>query len=294
MKFGVCLPNYGEELNPEGLVKFARSAEELGYDSLWTTDHILLSGGSNTPYEKIYESIGTLFYVASKTEKVRLGVSSLVMAMRNPVIVAKELATLDNLSSGRVMLATGAGWNEAEFRNLGADFHTRGRRLDESIRLVRLLWESEGSPVNFDGKYFRVKGGIFLPEPVQKRLSIWIAGTSERAMKRASRLGDAWHPNVLPLDTFAGMVKRFREIEKRLPICVRVAVLPGLKSNEYRGAQGEKRFALTGNSKSDKNAVDQLEKMGVTYALLALNPNGQIPLREQIDTMRRLADFIIE
>ncbi len=161
MKFGVCVPNYGNNISPDGLIKFAKLAEELGYDSVWSTDHILLSKGSNTPYENIFESIGTLFYIASKTEKVKVGVSSLVMALRNPVIIAKELATLDNFSSGRVMLATGAGWNEEEFNNLGADFHHRGIILDESIRLIRMLWESKGSPVNFDGKYFRIKEGIF-------------------------------------------------------------------------------------------------------------------------------------
>jgi probable F420-dependent oxidoreductase len=292
MKFGVCIPNYGKELSPDGLVRFANLAEELGYDSVWSTDHILLSKGSNTPYESIYESISTLFYVASKTEKVRVGVSSLVMALRNPVIVAKELATLDIFSSGRVMLATGAGWNVEEFNNLAADFHQRGARLDESIRLIRRLWESKGSPVSFNGKYFKVNEGVFLPQPVQDKLNIWIAGSSEKAMKRASRLGDAWHPNVLPFDVFEGMVKKFREIEKRLPICVRVAVLPGLKGNEYRGPQGEKRFALTGNAKDDRQAIDRLEKMGVEYCILALNPNGLIPLQKQMDVMKNLSDLI--
>src|SRR5579875_1232577 len=238
--------------------KVCKSGRRAWYDSVWSTDHILLSKGSNTPYESIYESISTLFYVASKTEKVRVGVSSLVMALRNPVIVAKELATLDIFSSGRVMLATGAGWNVEEFNNLAADFHQRGARLDESIRLIRRLWESKGSPVSFNGKYFKVNEGVFLPQPVQDKLNIWIAGSSEKAMKRASRLGDAWHPNVLPFDVFEGMVKKFREIEKRLPICVRVAVLPGLKGNEYRGPQGEKRFALTGNAKDDRQAIDRL------------------------------------
>jgi len=292
MKFGVCVPNYGNNISPDGLIKFAKLAEELGYDSVWSTDHILLSKGSNTPYENIFESIGTLFYIALKTEKVKVGVSSLVMALRNPVIIAKELATLDNFSSGRVMLATGAGWNEEEFNNLGADFHHRGIILDESIRLIRMLWESKGSPVNFDGKYFRIKEGIFLPEPVQDRLEIWISGSSERAMKRASRLGDAWHPNVLPFDVFEGMVKKFREMNEKLPVCVRVAVLPGLTSNEYRGPQGEKRFALTCNAKDDRQAVERLEKMGVNYCILALNPNGLIPLQEQMNAMKKLSHFL--
>src|SRR5262245_5927560 len=122
MKFGVCLPNYGETCSPESLRQVALASEETGYDSVWATDHVLLSRNSNTPYERILDSIATLAYIAGVTDKVRLGTSSLITAMRNPVVVAKQLATIDNLSHGRVMLATSAGWNENEFRNLGSNF----------------------------------------------------------------------------------------------------------------------------------------------------------------------------
>ncbi|MEM0118557.1 MAG: LLM class flavin-dependent oxidoreductase [Conexivisphaerales archaeon] len=289
MKFGVCLPNYGSQLDADGLARFAAMAEELGFDSAWTTDHILMPKSSNTPYETILESIGTLFFIAAKTSRIKLGVSSLVMGMRNPVIVAKELASLDVLSMGRVMLATGAGWNKPEFDNLGADFHNRGRRLNDSIALIRKLWESEGLPVSYKSRYFSISNAVFLPRPVQKRISIWIAGSSEAAMKRASKLGDAWHPNVLPLSTFSGMVKKFREFNKSLPICVRIAVIRGLDNNEYTGPQGEKRFALTAVQSNDEKALEQLRKMGVSYAVLALNPSGSLPVEEQVSLMRDMA-----
>ncbi|MEM3684432.1 MAG: TIGR03619 family F420-dependent LLM class oxidoreductase [Conexivisphaerales archaeon] len=292
MKFGVCLPNYGIELTAEGLTKFTMLAEELGFDSAWTTDHILMPKASNTPYESIYESIGTLFYVAAKTGRIKLGVSSLVMGMRNPVLVAKELSTLDNLSMGRVILATGAGWNRPEFENLGADFHNRGRRLNDSIVLIRKLWESKGEAVSYKSRFFNVSNAVFLPEPFQERLTIWIAGSSDAAMKRAARLGDAWHPNVLPLDTFSALVKKFRQLHKDLPICVRIAVLPGLRENEYTGPQGEKRFALTGKRDSDLAALEQLRSIGVSYAILALNPTGNVPISEQVRVMREMAEVV--
>src|SRR5213596_3812956 len=140
MKLGVCVPNYGESCSVEALRTVAAEAEKQGYDSIWCTDHVLMPKNSGTPYEKIFESVTTLAYLAATTNRLRLGISSLITAMRNPVVVAKQLATIDNLSNGRVMLATSAGWNEKEFSNLNSNFHNRGQRLDESIRLIRTLW----------------------------------------------------------------------------------------------------------------------------------------------------------
>jgi alkanesulfonate monooxygenase SsuD/methylene tetrahydromethanopterin reductase-like flavin-dependent oxidoreductase (luciferase family) len=128
MKLGVCIPNYGETSNPEDIKRVAVEAERKGFDSVWCTDHLLMPTTSGTPYEKIFESITTLAYLSGITTKVRLGISSLITAMRNPVDVAKQLATIDNLSNGRIILATSAGWNQNEFSNLGSNFHNRGKK----------------------------------------------------------------------------------------------------------------------------------------------------------------------
>src|SRR5437867_12372175 len=112
MKFGVCVPNYGESSSAEALRTVAMEAENAGCNSLWTTDHILMPRNSGTPYERIFDSITTLSYLAAITNRAKLGISSLITAMRNPVVVAKQLATIDDLSGGRLMLAPGAGWNE--------------------------------------------------------------------------------------------------------------------------------------------------------------------------------------
>ncbi|HEX9197178.1 MAG TPA: LLM class flavin-dependent oxidoreductase, partial [Candidatus Bathyarchaeia archaeon] len=106
MKFGVCVPNYGESSSAEALRTVALEAEHAGCDSLWTTDHILMPINSGTPYERIFDSITTLAYLAAITSRVKLGISSLITAVRNPVVIAKQLATIDNLSGGRLMLAT--------------------------------------------------------------------------------------------------------------------------------------------------------------------------------------------
>ncbi len=115
MKFGVCIPNYGENLSVDGLRTVALEAERMGYDSVWTTDHILMTAQSGTPYERIFESITSLAYLAPITSTVKLGISSLIVAMRNPAVVVKQLATIDNFSGGRVMLATSRAGTKASF-----------------------------------------------------------------------------------------------------------------------------------------------------------------------------------
>jgi len=229
MKFGVCVPNYGESSSTEALRTVALEAERGGCDSIWTTDHVLMPRNSGTPYERIFDSITTLSYLAAITSRVKLGISSLITAMRNPVVVAKQLATIDNLSDGMIMLATSVGWNEKEFAHLGSNFHNRGKRLDASIRLIRALWRGETS---FKSRVLGIEfnDAVFEPRPAQKHLAIWIGGTSKAAMKRAATLGDAWHPNVQPLDQFTKIVAEFRETSleaKTKEICVRIATNTG-------------------------------------------------------------------
>jgi len=296
MKFGVCIPNYGETTGVDGLRTVALEAERLGYDSIWTTDHILMPAQSGTPYERIFESITSLAYLASVTSTVRLGISSLITAMRNPAIVVKQLVTIDHFSGGRVMLATSAGWNESEFQHLGSNFHDRGRRLDESIKLIRVLWNS-GSDAEFEGKRIpqRFSNIKFEPPPVQKKLIIWIAGTSRFAMKRAAALGDAWHPNVAPFDVFNKMISEFRSIPeaKNKEICVRIALNLKASKSEYVSPQGERRLILSGDMDENKNTVSKLEQLGVTYMLVAPSPDGKIPIPEQVQSLRTFAKTFI-
>src|SRR5260370_20982815 len=170
MKFGVCVPNYGESSSTEALRTVALEAERAGCDSLWTTDHILMPRNSGPLYETIIDSVTTLSYLTAITSRAKLGISSLITAMRNPVVVSKQLASIDNLSGGRLMLATSAGWNEKEFTHLGSNFHNRGKRLDASIRLIRALWKGETS---FKSRIFGVEfnDSIFEPRPIQKLLT---------------------------------------------------------------------------------------------------------------------------
>lgn len=292
----MCIPNYGETSNAEGIVEFAKEAEGLGYSSLWTTDHLLMSAGSNTPYERVFESITTLTYVAAITRRVKLGVSSLVMGLRNPVVVAKQLATLDQLSGGRVVLATGAGWYAQEFENLGAEYHVRGRRLNESLRLISELWYSAG-PVKFEGRVLpnKVSDGVFEPKPAQRHIEVFIAGNSSAAMRRSVRYADGWHPNLYPLNVFSQLVKEYRAIDgsEAKKIVVRAAYDAKRSDVEYTSPQGERRAVLSGDLDKNKKLIAELESLGVAGIVLAPNYNGRVSVEEQLKAIRLFAHHFL-
>jgi len=294
MKFGVCVPNYGGSSSPEALRTVALEAERAGCDSLWTTDHVLIPRNSGTPYERIFDSITTLSYLAAITNRAKLGISSLITAMRNPVVVAKQLATIDNFSGGRVMLATSVGWNEKEFAHLGSNFHNRGKRLNASIRLIRGLWKGETS---FKSRVLGLEFNeiVFEPRPIQKHLTMWIGGTSKAAMKRAVTLGDGWHPNVQPLDQFTKLVNDFREISpdaKTKPICVRIAINTKAEQSEYKSAQGERRIMLSGNQAQNKKILSALEQLGVSYMVAVPSPDGKVSVPDQMEAIKTLSKLL--
>lgn len=195
MKFGLILPNYGASASPEDLLKLTVTSEQLGFQSVWTTDHVLLPKEDAARFGRLYEALVTLSWLAGATTRLHLGVSSLVLPQRNPVIVAKQVAALDALSSGRAMVCVGVGWSAGEYRNLGADFKQRGRRIEEAIQVMRTLWSADGeAPVSFDGQFYHFEEGVFSPAPVQRGgPPLWIGGHAQAVLKRAARLADGWH-----------------------------------------------------------------------------------------------------
>jgi probable F420-dependent oxidoreductase len=204
MDFGVVLQTYLEGATGAGIVETARVAERLRFASVWTTDHVLMPRAHAGPYAFIYEALTTLGYVAAATERVQVGISVIVVPQRHPVVLAKELATLDALSSGRVIAGVGAGWCEGEFAFLGAAdrFHRRGAVLDEAMRLMRALWTDPGAP--FEGRFFQYRDVAFGPLPVQPSgPPFWVGGSSPAAQRRTARLAEAWHPVGMEATTFA-------------------------------------------------------------------------------------------
>jgi probable F420-dependent oxidoreductase len=210
MRIGIHLPHIGRKAGPEAIRRAAVQAEELGFADVWTSEHIIVpKGAPYPPSPAFYDPVLTLCWAAAFTRRVRLGTSVLVLPMRHPLPLAKELATLQCLSEGRLILGAGVGWMEAEFAALGAPFHERGRRMDEGIALMRAVWSED--PVSFEARYIpaKVEDMRMLPQPVRP-IPIWIGGGSEAALRRALRLGDGWHGSRLSPEEARPVVARLR------------------------------------------------------------------------------------
>src|SRR6516225_9638181 len=210
MRVGIHLPHIGRKAGPEAIRRAAIQAEELGFADVWTSEHIIIPKGAPYPPSAVfYDPVLTLTWAAAFTKKVGLGTSVLVLPMRHPLPLAKELATLQNLSEGRLILGAGVGWMEAEFAALGAPFRERGRRMDEGIGMMRAVWKED--PVSFPARHIPavIENMRMLPQPV-KPIPIWIGGSSEAALARALRL-DGWHGSRLSPEAAAPIVRRLRE-----------------------------------------------------------------------------------
>jgi len=209
MRLGIHLPQIGRKAGPESIRRAAIQAEDLGFADVWTSEHIILPNGAPyPPSPSFYDPVLALTWAAAYTSRVRLGTSVLVLPMRHPLPLAKELATLQNLSQGRFILGAGVGWLEAEFEALGVPFHQRGRRMDEGIAMMRAVWGED--PVTFEAKTIPavIEKMRMQPKPEQP-IPIWIGGTSEPALKRAAR-HEGWHGSRCTPEQTEPIVKRLR------------------------------------------------------------------------------------
>jgi probable F420-dependent oxidoreductase len=207
LEFGIHLPHVGPFATPEAISGVARKAEELGYHSLWVSDHIITPRKIDSPYPggryrvqpewPFLEPVSTLLFAAAVTKRVRLGTSVLVITQRQPVILAKQLATLDFLSNGRLILGAGAGWMKEEFQALNVPIANHGPRMAEYLEVIRRCW-TEDDPT-FVGRYYKLGDVGFYPKPVQKpHPPIWVGGFADGALRRVARYGDAWHAGGTP------------------------------------------------------------------------------------------------
>lgn len=205
MKFGIVFANTGPFCDPTVAIDFARAAEGAGFESLWTVEHTVVPAGyqSEYPYDRsgrmpgaddapIPDPLMWLAFLASATTTIRLGTGILIQPQRNPVVLAKEVATLDHLSSGRMELGVGVGWLEEEFDAIGVPFAERGRRTDDGIGAMRALWSQDRA--TFAGEFTSFTECISRPQPVAGGVPIHIGGHSDVAARRAGRIGDGFFP----------------------------------------------------------------------------------------------------
>jgi probable F420-dependent oxidoreductase len=232
--FGCTFNNRGPLATPENLRTLATRAEELGFDHLWVSDHIVVPTQIASPYpyaptgdapfasrETYCEPLAALCYLAACTQRIKLGTHVLVLPYREPVLTAKIVSTLDYMSGGRVILGIGVGWMEEEFKALGLDtFAERGAVSDEYIRIFKELWTKEDP--EFQGRYSQFSGIHFYPKPVQKpHPPIWVGGHTTQAIRRAARLGDGWlpiglrPPAELEPEEMADLTDRLRDMTEK-------------------------------------------------------------------------------
>jgi probable F420-dependent oxidoreductase len=225
MKIGVFLPVSGRAASRKTLMEAAQQAEGLGYDSVWSADRIIIPWEIKTtyPYSRsatfivppdrpFFDPLTTLAFLAGCTERIRLGMSVMVLPYRHPLYWAKIAATIDQLSEGRLIMGVGVGWMEEEFKALSAPFAERGKVSDEQLMLVERLWRDEH--VNFRGRYYQVEDIAFSPKPHQQpRVPIWVGGEGKFAQRRAAAHGDAWFPYFVRI-TPAELGRAFDDVRR--------------------------------------------------------------------------------
>ncbi|SNS76282.1 probable F420-dependent oxidoreductase, Rv2161c family [Asanoa hainanensis] len=226
MELGLALPTAGPQTSPETIVKVALAAERLGYSALWTFERLLrpidkvvpLYGGEPEPmadfYGSVYEPLETLSYLAAVTQRIKLGAAVLVAPLHVPVMLARRLATLDRFSGGRVIAGLGQGWLQDEFATANVSSRRKGARTEEFITAMRAAWGPD--PVRHEGECYRITPSQVNPKPVQARVPVLLAATSQAAVRRAGRIADG----VLPLTSSA---RELRDVVSTLHAAAREA-----------------------------------------------------------------------
>lgn len=220
MDLEVVLPDESPSMPPAVLGELARAAEELGYATAWLPDHVLPPGAFGATFGGVYEPLVTIGHLSALTDRLRLGTSVLVAPLRNPFVLAKQVATLHRLSGGRVVLGLGAGWSEPEFDALGAAYRQRGAVTDDVLALLRHLFAGGSAP--YRARRFSYDEGVFAPVP-ETPVPVMVGGNSDAALRRAARHGDLWQGLPTSPAEFAERVARLAELSGGR------SVVPGLR-----------------------------------------------------------------
>jgi probable F420-dependent oxidoreductase len=285
MDFGLILPSYRAGATLESIDAASAAAARLGWHSVFTTDHLLVEPSArSSDYANLFEAVVTLAHIAARQPSLQVGTSVIVVPMRNAVVLAKELATVDALSGGRLIVGAGVGWNQAEFDYVGAAdrFHQRGAYLEESIAIWRQLWSGESGP--FHGRFHSFEEVRFAPLPAQgANVPIWLGGRDERGLRRAGRIADGYHSTTTGPPAYA----------VRVPIIRAAAEAAGrpmpLLSARLRVAFGAKEapfYQLGGTSGQMVAELRAFAEVGVSHVALDFaetDPDRCVTLLERFD-----------
>lgn len=287
MRIGVVFPQTEFGNDPIAIRDYAQTVEGLGFTHILAYDHVLGANpdrpggwqGAYT-YQHPFHEVFVLFsFMAAVTEKIELVPGILILPQRQTALVAKQAASLDVLSGGRLRLGVGLGWNEVEYIALGEDFHTRGRRIEEQVVLLRRLWTEP--LVTFEGRWHTVPDAGINPLPVQRPIPIWFGGDSDAALRRMARLGDGWMPRT------------------RSPEANR-ALLDAL--DRYLAEAGRSRpadFGLeprlsygSGNADEWQAQIEQWRLLGATHLSVNTMDCGFASPAEHINALQRFAEAV--
>ena len=265
MKLGVVFPQTEIGTNPLELREYVQTVEGLGYDYLMIYDHVLGAnpdrpGGWSGPYTHhtpFHEPMVLFGWMTALTRHLEFMTGVLILPQRQTALVAKQAAQISLLSGGRIRLGVGVGWNEVEYESLGEDFHTRGKRIEEQVTLLRDLWTKP--LVTFAGDFDTVPDAGINPLPSQP-IPIWFGGDADVALRRSAKLGDGWIPNAMPLPELR----------------VRLDTLRTYLADAGRNTEGfgiDVRMSVSRTPQTEwANEAAQLADMGVTH--LAINTMG--------------------
>jgi len=295
MEIGFAPPVSGSWATPENMLRVARRAEELGYGSLWTFQRLLSppDGNWGEIYRSVQDPMVTLGFLAAATGRIRLGVSVLNIPYVSPVVLAKQIATVDILSGGRLDVGLGNGWAAEEFAATGADPRRRGRQADEAVPLLRRLLADE--VITHDGEFYQVPAMRLEPKPVQRPVPILLGGAAPAALRRVGRLGDGWvSSSRADLTAIGDSIRAIRSAAAeagrdpgRLRFVCRGAV--------RLGATGAgPRTPLTGTETQIRADFDALAAEGMTELFLDPNVDPEIgsPDADPVASLRRAEELL--
>ncbi len=284
MKIGFSLPHMGNVASAENIAKAAHFAESEGFDSIWVIDRILWPAEPQTPYppssdgswpevyQTVIDPISTLTYVAGLTQKIKLATGIIDMLYQNPLILANRLAALDNLSKGRLLLGLGLGHSKDEYDAAGVPFENRGERADEFLQVLNKIWYDD--TVEHKGKYYTIPKSIIGPKPYQKKIPIYLAGFTPKALDRIiSSNANGWVGiPQLDINAFKQGQEQLRKVAQekgRDPNSIEFPILtfPEVSENDL----GSDRQPMNGSIQQIAQDIQEFEKLGVNHVNLVFD-----------------------
>jgi probable F420-dependent oxidoreductase len=284
MRFGVVFPQTEIGADPAAIRDYAQAAEELGYQHILAYDHVIGANPASRPdwrppytYRDPFHEPFVLFaYLAGLTKEIELVTGVIILPQRQTVLVAKQAAALDVLSSGRLRLGVGIGWNPVEYEALGENFKNRGRRSEEQVDVMRKLWTQE--LVTFEGNWHKITDAGLNPLPIQRPIPIWFGGSDDRALRRLARLGDGWFPLLGPDDKCRAAIEKIRSYARE------AGRDPGRIGIEGRITFGE------GSAEVWRKDIDLWKNLGATHLSVNTMKTALKTPAAHIDAIRRFKE----